>query len=280
LFRVGVAGLPATQELLALPPRLEVAGVTLTGQRRERNEDALLIRVTSWSEGETWHDAALLVVADGMGGYQAGEQAAQMTIRAVGHALDFLFDGALVGRFRDTPLEQLADTVQFALSDVHRQIRQQGQREPRCRDMGATVVVALIWLERVLIFHIGDTRVYLSREGKWQQITKDQTLVARMVELGQLSPEEAQAHPQRHEVAQALGKHATIQPAPYQLSLQRGDCVVLASDGLYADLSEDHLRNLVGQGSGSARQLAELLAQSAYRAGGSDNITVIVARYA
>ncbi|GBD37119.1 Putative protein phosphatase 2C-type [bacterium HR36] len=263
-----------------LPPRLEIAGLTLTGRCRERNEDALLIRQTSWTEGATWHDAALLVVADGMGGYQAGAQAAQMTIRAVGHALDFLFDGALVGRFRETPLEQIAETVEFALKGVNRQLYQQSQHQAQWRGMGATVIVALLWLERVLLFHVGDTRAYLSRAEKWQQLTTDQTLVARMVELGQLTPEEAKTHPHRHEVAQALGKHATIQPSRQQLSLQPGDWLILASDGLHADLEEDKLTSLVRGFSGSARQLAEALAHAADQAGGSDNITVIVAHYA
>ncbi|MCS7166684.1 MAG: protein phosphatase 2C domain-containing protein [Gemmatales bacterium] len=261
-------------------PRLEVAGFTITGNARERNEDALLIRLTSWSEGENWHDAALLVVADGMGGYRGGDQAAQMTIRAVGHALDFLFDGALLGRFRDTSLGQIAETVEFALQDVSRQIYQRGQQEAQLQGMGATVVLALIWSGQVLIYHVGDTRAYLSRAGRFQQITKDQTLVARMVELGQLSPEEARHHPKRHEVSQALGKRLTVEPGRYQMDLQPGDWLVLSSDGLHADLEESAIASLVSRHQGSARQLTELLARAAVHAGGSDNITVVAATYA
>lgn len=276
-FRIGLPALAPDKP--SKPPRLDVGGVTLTGRKRERNEDALLIRLTSWTEGEDWHDAALLVIADGMGGYQAGEQAAQMTIRAVGHALDFLFDGALVGKFRETPLQQIAETLEFALLDVHRQLYQRSQRQPELRGMGATVVAALIWMDKLLICHVGDTRVYLCRHRRWQQITKDQTLVARMVELGQLTPEEAKVHPQRNEVSQALGKHPTLEPARYQISIQAGDWIVLASDGLHSDLDETVLPELVIHFRGSARDLASHLAEAANAAGGSDNISVIVAGY-
>ncbi|MCS7015771.1 MAG: protein phosphatase 2C domain-containing protein [Gemmatales bacterium] len=261
-------------------PRLEVAGVTRTGRVRERNEDALLIRLTSWTEGDVWHDAALLVVADGMGGYQAGDQAAQMTIRSVGHALDFLFDGALVGRFRDTPIQQIAETLEFALKDVNRQLHQRSRQNPELRGMGATVVLALIWSDQLLICHVGDTRAYLCRAGKFQQVTKDQTLVARMVELGQLSPQEARTHPNRHEVSQALGKRPNVEPMCYQQTIQAGDWWILTSDGLHADLEETQIASVVVNFRGSARQLADLLAQAAEQAGGSDNITVIVASYA
>jgi protein phosphatase len=141
--------------------------------------------------------------------------------------------------------------------------------------MGATVAVAIIWDGQVLIGHIGDCRVYHQRGDQLTQVTRDQTLVARMVELGQLTAAEAAEHPDRNQVTQAVGKVRTVQPASYRLAMAAGDCLVVASDGLHAHVDNRMLATAIRKTSYSADLLAKNLVDLANQGGGSDNCTVV-----
>jgi serine/threonine protein phosphatase PrpC len=144
--------------------------------------------------------------------------------------------------------------------------------------MGSTAVALVIWDGKAVIRLVGDCRVYHWRAGKLTQVTRDQTLVARMVELGQLTPEEAVNHPRRNEVAQAVGKYALIEPGRYEQVLKSGDWLIVSSDGLSAHVNDRTLEEAVAKAGSSAAELADHLVESANRGGGSDNCTVVVVR--
>ena len=144
--------------------------------------------------------------------------------------------------------------------------------------MGATAAVVLAGGDRAFVGHVGDCRVYHQRGDRRTRGTGDQTLVERMVELGQLSPQEAANHPARNEVAQAVGRRAQVEPGRAALTLSRGDWLVVACDGLAAHVSDPALRAAVNE-SLQAADLADHLVALADRGGGSDNCTVIAAFY-
>ena len=141
--------------------------------------------------------------------------------------------------------------------------------------MGATAAVVLIWGGRALVGHVGDCRVYHQRGDRLTQLTRDQTLVARMVELGTLTAREALTHPARNEVAQAVGKHTDLSPSRHEISLTAGDWLIAATDGLHAHLEDADLLAEAARPASSAAERARRLTALADERGGSDNCTVL-----
>ncbi len=264
----------------AAPPglsRLDVGSSSSCGMARTRNEDSCLVVQLASSNLDQRRDVALVVLADGMGGYEAGDQASGLAIRLIGSALLGQVAPVLAVHGHEKPPAALADAIATAIRVANRAVHEQGQK-PGCKGMGATAAVVVVWEGQVLIGHVGDCRVYHGTGGKLRQVTKDQTLVARMVEMGKLTEEEALTHPHRNEVTQALGRHPDIQPAPYKVEIIPGDWLVVACDGLHAHVDEkllaDTLRNAVPSAAALANQLVEL----ANKRGGSDNCTVVAVR--
>ena len=144
--------------------------------------------------------------------------------------------------------------------------------------MGATAAVLIIWNGRVVIGHVGDCRVYHHHAGELKAVTKDQTLVNRMVELGQLRPEEAVGHPASNEVLQAIGTRTAIEPARYKLKLAPGDWLLVACDGLHGQVDDRALQKIVSKAPPSAALLANRLVDLADQSGGLDNCTVVAVR--
>jgi serine/threonine protein phosphatase PrpC len=257
--------------------RLVVGSATTRGKVRDRNEDSVLVQQCSWSNLDQRHDVALIVVADGMGGHQAGDRASSLVLRALGKVLAPLVTTAL--HEQALPSDP-SEVLEGGLIEANRLVRETSQRNPAWKGMGSTAVVLLIWDAKAYIRLVGDCRVYHWRGGKLTQVTRDQTLVARMVELGQLKPEEAAKHPRRNEVAQAVGKYALIEPARYELSLSPGDWLVASSDGLQAHVNDRTLGEMIAKAGASAEDLANRLVELANQGGGSDNCTVVVVRCA
>jgi len=256
--------------------RLEIASATTRGLVRGRNEDSFLVQHLSWSNRDERHEIALVVVPDGMGGHEAGDEASGIVIRQALASLVPMLNSAPTGRFKDATPAMLAETIDFAIQEANRAVYRKA-KDPACKGMGATAAVLLIWDLHVLIGHVGDCRVYHQHGAKLTQVTKDQTLVARMVELGQLTPQEAALHPKRNEVTQALGKHFDIEPSRYNLKLAAGDWLIAATDGLTAHVEDATLLHHVSYAS-SAPRLANKLVEIANARGGSDNCTVVVVR--
>ena len=260
------------------PPRLEVGSATSVGRVRQRNEDSYLAQHSVWANVEGPWETALLVLADGMGGYEAGHQASRLTVETVAATLTPVLGGALTGEVQDLSPSVLAENIDYGLLEANRAVHRRAQSDPACKGMGATAEVVLVWGGRALVGHVGDCRVYHRRGDRLTQLTKDQTLVARMVELGTLTPREALSHPARNEVAQAVGKHPELAPARYEVAVAAGDWLIAASDGLHAHLDGKALEAELARPAQSAAARARQLVEAADREGGSDNCTVLCVR--
>jgi serine/threonine protein phosphatase PrpC len=253
--------------------RLVVGSATTRGRVRDHNEDSLLVQQYTWGNRDHRYDAALLVVADGMGGHAAGERASGLVIRTLSGVLTPLLTAALSKSSAAPP--DFAEALDRGLHEANRIVREVATDNAACKGMGSTAAAVLVWDGQAFISLVGDCRVHHWRGGRLTQVTRDQTLVARMVELGQLTPQEAARHPRRNEVAMAVGKYALLSPARYEVSLAAGDWLLLSSDGLQAHVEERLLQETIAKADSSAADLANRLVDLANQRGGSDNCTVI-----
>jgi protein phosphatase len=268
---------PSVEGPMLGPSKLDIGCATSVGRVRDRNEDSFLVKHQTWSIGGQMHEMALLIVADGMGGHAAGDRASGLTVRMLDAGLTLLMAGAASGHYKDPAAPQVSESMLASIGEANKAVYRQGQSDPSCRGMGATLDVVVIWNNVVRITHVGDCRVHHLQGGKLTQVTRDQTLVARMVELGQLSAREAANHPRRNEISQAVGKRESIEPASYQAILKRGDWLLVACDGLETHVSADILQKEIARWTATAADLAFHLVELANEGGGTDNCTVIVA---
>jgi PPM family protein phosphatase len=272
---------PPTTE--PIPPtagslRLDIAGVTSIGRERSRNEDSFLVQHLTWSDLNENQQLALVIVADGMGGHAGGDQAARLTLRTIGTILAPLLTGALSTQKREVTRAGLADSIQSAIKEANRVVKQVAQTDRRYKGMGATAAVVVVWNGRVVIGHVGDCRVYHYHAAQLKQVTRDQTLVNRMVELGQLTPEEAPGHEASNQVLQAIGTRSSIEPAHYKLKLHPGDWLLVACDGLHGQVTDRTIQATVSKAPISAPLMAARLVDLADQSGGADNCTVVTVR--
>jgi protein phosphatase len=259
------AALPVT------PAGLTLGAATSKGMVRDRNEDSYLVLQTRWSNLDSSHEAAAVVVADGMGGHQAGDRASGLVIAAMGKVLAGFLAETVGG-----PPSDPAQALERAFQDAHRVVAEVAKADPACQGMGSTAVALLIRDDEVAIGLVGDCRVYHLHAGQLTQVTRDQTIVARMVELGQLKPEEEATHPRRNEILQAVGHRSMVHPVFGQLKLTPGDRLIVACDGLYAHVDNAMIQGVAGRPPLPPAQLAQGLVDLANRNGGSDNCTVLV----
>jgi len=227
------------------------AGVTDTGRRRMRNEDALVVR------------PPLFAVADGMGGARAGEIAARL-------AADALEDARA-----DTAGEE---GIAGLIEDANRRIWERSLADPATAGMGTTVTAALVDEQgaRVTIGHVGDSRAYLFRGDVLAQLSTDHSLVAELVQSGVLTPEEAERHPQRSAITRALGTDAAVEVEVQTVTGELGDLFVLCSDGLSVMLGDDEIAAAIEDAGREPQAAGEALVRAANAHGGEDNITVVL----
>ena len=243
---------------------LIVKGETDTGRVRDHNEDQYLALGRDQSPPGA---GALLVVADGMGGQAAGEVA---SLIAVQHIEERFRSGGLTS-VDDKDLEE---ALRELLGDVNRAVLTAGQ-EPDKRGMGTTCTLVIIKGQQLYFSHVGDSRAYLLRDGQLNQITTDHSWVEEAVATGTMTREEARIHPNRNVITRVIGLDADLKVDTDQLSLQRGDLVLLCSDGLNSMIpDEDLLKTL--QESSTDTVCANLI-KAANDAGGRDNTSVVIA---
>ncbi|WP_274361546.1 Stp1/IreP family PP2C-type Ser/Thr phosphatase [Paenibacillus thermotolerans] len=230
------------------------------GRVRSVNEDRAVVR--NGLGGLTF-----AVVADGMGGHQAGDTASQITVEILQQELEKLC--------AEGNLEECAGHLREAIRQANAKVFEIASSKEHYRGMGTTVTAALADAEHLLIGHIGDSRAYLVNGEDARQLTEDHTLVYELLKSGQITPEEAQLHPRRHVVTRALGTDAEVEIDIEKLSWHSGDTLVICSDGLsnLVDL-EDMIRTL--RTDAPLQEKADLLVQLALDAGGDDNITVVL----
>jgi len=241
------------------------------GEVRRHNEDTALA-ITAAHDGDDALPAfGLFVLADGMGGHQAGEVASSLAARVVAHHIVRQFYlPALISqeRSRDQPTlnDVLVDAVRAANSAV----------SDRVPGGGTTLTCALVLGPRAYIAHVGDSRAYVVTEEGLDQITHDHSLVDRLVELGQLTRDEAAIHPQKNVLYRAVGQNGVLEVDTYVRTIPRRGRLLLCSDGLWSTVSEAEMTNVVTIAS-SLQAACESLVAAANRAGGPDNVTAILA---
>jgi serine/threonine protein phosphatase PrpC len=228
----------------------QTAAVTDPGRRRRRNEDAYVC------------EPPLFAVADGIGGAQAGELASSL---AAGAVRDDSSDGRGDGRRR----------VDELIQEANRRVYQRQSEDASLSGMGTTMTVALVEDGRVWIGHVGDSRAYLVRDDKLEQLTEDHSLVAELVRSGRLSPEEAETHPQRSVVTRALGTDPDVDVDTFPVEAKPGDLFMLCSDGLTSMVSDDAILDEIKDHRNDMRAAAKALVRAANKGGGEDNITVV-----
>jgi len=230
----------------------EEAVRTDTGRQRNANEDSYFTK------------APLFVVADGMGGAQAGEVASKAAAES--------FAGELPAA---APEKVLEETIEGANRTIHELAR----KDPGLAGMGTTTTAAIVDLEaeEVAIGHVGDSRAYRLREGRFEQLTRDHSLVEEMRRKGQITDAQAEDHPQRSIITRALGPEPEVQVDVQTVPAQDGDVFLICSDGLTTMLDDEQISRLLSRAT-SLEAAVRALVDEANRAGGRDNITVVAFR--
>jgi protein phosphatase len=253
---------PAVQGVLTLGTRSHV------GMKRSANQDAFCALVGPNAPAGS---DALLAVADGMGGHKAGEVASEMAIRG------------LVGRLSrngggDATVPGsggLVLVLQRAVGELNAEIHTAAAR-PETRGMGTTLTAAVLVGDALTIGHVGDSRAYLLRGGKMQQLTQDHSWVAEQVTRGVLTAEEAEEHPRKNILTRAIGVEPRVQVDGMAIEVEEGDVLLICSDGLHSLVRDPEIARILA--GGNPQSASEQLVDLANANGGNDNVTVVVAR--
>ncbi len=235
-----------------------IFGLTDKGKVRDNNEDFFAINPA----------IGIYMVADGMGGHNAGEIASEEACKTVlsyfrNHSDEIKFDK-----------KDLEDTFWTALQEANTTVLNMASENTRYRGMGTTLIVAMVHEDDLYVSHIGDVRAYLWHGEDLEQLTEDHSVVWQLVKRGEMSKEEARLSNMKNQITQAVGIGPTIVPSFVNCPLEQGDKLMLCSDGLWDMLSDDQIAEIMGS-SKTARELTEALVIKANEAGGHDNITVV-----
>jgi PPM family protein phosphatase len=294
--------------------KLTAADKTDVGKQREQNEDSVYKRIETVEEG----DRGLFIVADGMGGYQAGEVASKLAIETISKALDTFFkplyeqptvklslsdlelpdpdatvrivpatgpekpkqSGSSSQKTHKLPETPIAKSIEeqfiHAIQQANQAIIQYGEKKVAARGLGCTVTGVLVENEHAYIANVGDSRTYLLRNGTLAPLTKDHSLVARLVEAKQIGPDEIYSHPQRNLIYRSLGAgHRSVEVDVFHQTLQSEDILLLCSDGLWEMVRHQDLLKELSEKS-SPQKICDTLIGLANANGGEDNITAVV----
>jgi PPM family protein phosphatase len=288
--------------------KLLAAAKTDVGRQREQNEDSPYLYISEELE------RGLFIVADGMGGYRAGEVASRLAVQKISEALkSFLIpiseqptiklaplsDAALAdqatikldttksdeqvtkpkktSKLAETPaIKTIEDSLKAAVRQANRAIISYGEEQSGARGLGCTVTSALIQDDQAFIVNIGDSRTYLLRNGELIALTRDHSLVQRLVEEKQITPDDVYTHPQRNLIYRSLGAgHKSVEPDVFHQTLQQGDTLLLCSDGLWEMVRRQELISILQQ-EDDPQHLCDRLIDMANEHGGEDNITAVV----
>jgi PPM family protein phosphatase len=220
-----------------------------TGRKRRRNEDSYVVA------------PPLFAVADGMGGAQAGEVASKLAAAALEETDPATLSGS----------ERLVSLIQ----EANRRVYERSSSDPATSGMGTTMTVALVEADGVTIGHVGDSRAYLVRDGKLEQLTEDHSLVNELLKSGKLSPQEAELHPQRSVITRAVGTDPDVDVDAFVVEASEGDIFLLCSDGLTDMVGDDDILDTVERHREDLDRATKALVSAANRGGGEDNITVV-----
>ena len=254
------------------PPQFIVGCAQSIGKQRDHNEDALFTLTTTLTTDFSNVPFGLYIVADGMGGHQHGEVASGIAIRSMASYIIRKLYTPLLSPKPHPPEESLLEIMQEGVQDAHRAITRQ------VPGGGTTLTAALILGNQMTIAHVGDSRAYLiSEDGSIESLTRDHSLVKRLVELGQITTDEAAVHPQRNVLYRALGQGEPFDPDINSLQTPEDGTLLLCSDGLWSVVPEATIQRLV-QESERPEEACRNLIEAANNAGGPDNISAIIIR--
>ena len=250
--------------------RIEIEGRTDIGRIRDENEDALC-----WSNGQT-NSFSFMMVADGMGGYTGGAIASQTAVRTISQCLT-----KLQGTFSScTPRQQtliLKSEIYQAIQEANRAILEQKLQNPELKQMGTTIVAAIIWQDRLITAHIGDSRAYFwNHNTGLKQLTKDHSVVQGMIDAGTLTEETARTCKIRNQLTKALGINNSVEPEINEHRLTADCILMLCSDGVTEYFSHSGIEQTLAA-KGSSLQSCYTFIEESNRQGGKDNISIIVA---
>lgn len=262
---------------------MRAAGRTDVGSTREHNEDAFLLADLAsgqWASSAIGDSAAfsgsdgmLLMVADGLGGAAAGEIASRMAIDVVREEMQRVWNEGV-----PEDAARIADAIRRAVIQANASIHTFAQANAEHKGMGTTATVAVLHGDTLYLAQIGDSRAYVVRNGTAEQITKDQSLMQRLIEAGELTPEEAERSERRNIILQALGPEPIVRVDLTHQRVRRGDRLVLCTDGLSGLVRREEIGEVASSGS-SLTQICERLITMANEGGGPDNITVVAAEF-
>lgn len=238
--------------------QLSVAAGTDVGRIRAGNEDSLY--------ADADQERGLFIVADGMGGHAAGEVASEMAVQIVARDLTDV---------RDVSQETAGPRMAEALKAANRAIYERTIEEADKQGMGTTASCLMMGQGRYLIGHIGDSRVYLLRDGVFRQVTKDHSYVQEQVDAGFLTPEQARYHPYSNVITRCVGANAAVEADILTGDIQSGDVFLVASDGLTGMVEDPQLKKIMESQQTPGAMVAAMITE-ANRRGGLDNITAIV----
>ena len=253
---------------MGLKSKLRVVGLTDTGKVREHNEDSI--------SGDA--DIGLLVLADGMGGYNAGEVASSLAVKTiVNQVREHLERENLRSVDAESGLARTSIILRDAIHRANKIIYQTAHTQAQCEGMGTTVVAALFFDNRVTIAHVGDSRMYRAQGAKFERITMDHSLLQELVDRGLYSAEEAQRAANKNYVTRALGVEPTVEVEIREIPVQKGELYMLCSDGLSDMIEDEDIHLTINTFSDNLDTVARQLIQLANDNGGRDNISVLMA---
>lgn len=259
-----------TMRTSRLEPQQLISGCAQSiGKQRDHNEDSLFtFSATTGGEAST-APLGLYIVADGMGGHQFGEVASSAAIRTMANYILKRFHTYLINPSEGME-EPLQEMMRAAITEAQRAVTQAAPGS------GTTLTAALVLGQQMTIGHVGDSRAYAVRtDGRIEALTRDHSLVKRLEELGQISSDEAAAHPQRNVLYRALGQGEILEPDIFTTPFPQPGYLLICSDGLWSVLPDDNLNRLV-TAAPTLQEACQSLVEAANHAGGPDNISAVL----
>ena len=239
---------------------LKTFSKTDIGKKRNLNQDAVYT-----SERPVGKLPNLFLVADGMGGHNAGDYASRRAVETIVEHIE--------GATEENPAEILGN----AIAAANTRVRREAEENPERKGMGTTVVAACCDGKALHVANVGDSRLYLIDQGI-EQITRDHSLVEEMIRMGEIQRKDAKSHPDRNVITRAVGVHVPVRVDFFDVKLEKGDKLLLCSDGLTNMVEDEDILQLVKK-SASLKEAAERLVTEANKNGGKDNISVVLAEY-
>lgn len=239
---------------------MEIKGMTNRGYKRRENEDYFLIR------NDEYHYA---IVCDGMGGHKGGKTASTLAVKTMAEHVDELINGE----------EELSEKfIARAIRDVNKKVYKTAAEDVDLFGMGTTLSMMVFCSDRILVGHVGDSRIYRLRDDELLQVTDDDSFVNMLVKGGEITKEEAKTHPKRSLITKAVGTSKEIEPTVMTLEIVENDLYLICSDGLSSMIEDEDIGKVLIDETRNKEEKNEKLIALALEAGGHDNITCVLAQ--